>query len=250
VDTAFIISQISKVVILAAIAYGGGLVVRRYDVMVNYTRKINHFALYCVPPLLDTFFGVTETAFSAFSGAINGLATVAVFVLFWKPIRTRFSFAQTMFLSFDRPEDRPHTLKWLVTQFLAALLVIIPMLFYFQHFGFAPLALMVVLITTVGDGLAEPVGVRYGKHKYSVPGLFVRRRYVRSYAGSACVLLVCVAGILWFHDAFTNTQLLLALLIVPITVTLAEAMSPHTWDSPALLFFAAFGVAAIKQLVP
>jgi phytol kinase len=246
-DPPFLVSQVVKVAALAGIAYAGGLLVRRFDVLVNYTRKINHFALYCIPQLIDVLFEVTR---SAFSGVVNGLATVAMFILFWKPIRGRLSWAQTMFLSWDRPEDRPNTLKWLVSQFLVSLLVLIPMLFYFRHFGFAPLSLMVVLIAIVGDGLAEPVGVRYGHHKYSVPALFTRTQYVRSYAGSACVFVVSTAGILLFHDAFTTLQLVIALLWIPIAMTIAEAVSPHTWDSPLLFFAGAFCVAVIKQLVP
>ncbi len=246
-DTAFFVSQVLKIVALAAIAYLGGRLVQRFGVLVNYTRKINHFALYCVPQLLDTLFAVTH---SAFSGVVNGLATCAMFVLFWTPVRSRVAFAQTMFRSWDRPEDRPHTLKWLVSQFLVSLLVLIPMLFYFQHFGFAPLSLMVVLIAIVGDGLAEPVGVRYGRHKYAVPGLFTRKRYTRSYAGSACVFVVSAAGVLLFHDAFTSPQLVIAVLVIPVAMTIAEAVSPHTWDSPLLFFAGAFCVAAIKQLAP
>ena len=35
-----------------------------------------------------------------------------------------------------------------------------------------------------------------------------------------------------FHASFTPPQFLAALLVVPIAVTLAEAFSPHTWDTP------------------
>lgn len=246
-DAEFILSQMCKVAALAAIAFAGGLLVRHFGVLVNYTRKINHFALFCIPQALDMLFGV---AHSILSGIVNGLATVAMFLLFWRPVRARVPAAQTMFASYDRPEDRPHTLHWLVTQFLAALLVLIPMLLYFRHFGFGPLALMVVLIVTIGDGLAEPIGVRYGRRKYTVPGLLVKKRYVRSYAGSACVLLVSAAGVLLFHDAFTPLQFAIGLLVIPVAVTITEAVSPHTWDSPFLFFSAGVCVAAIKQLIP
>src|SRR5262245_48151496 len=154
-DASLVVSQVVKVGLLSGIAFGGGLLVRNWGVRVNYTRKINHFALFCLPQALDDIFGVAR---GITPGLVNGFATVAMFAVFWGPVRSRLRWAQTMFLSYDRPEDRPHTLWWLVTQFLAALLVIIPMLIYFRHFGFAPLALMVIIIATVGDGLAEPIG--------------------------------------------------------------------------------------------
>jgi hypothetical protein len=40
-------------------------------------------------------------------------------LFFIKPVRKRLALAGTMFLSYDRPEDRPHTMFWLTTQLLA-----------------------------------------------------------------------------------------------------------------------------------
>lgn len=245
-DVAFFASQISKVILLATIAYIGGILVRDFSVRVNYTRKANHFALYCIPQVLDSAFKVTPCIAA---GIVNVIATVAIFILFWQPVRTRFAFAQTMFSSYDRPEDRPHTLSWLVTQFLATLPVLIAMLLYFRHFGFAPLALMIVLIATVGDGLAEPVGIRYGKRKYTVPSFLADRQYTRSYAGSLCMFAVSAAGVLLFHDAFTPLQFAAALILIPCSVTLVEALSPHTWDNPFLFFSGGISVAVVKQLI-
>lgn len=245
-DVELVVSQFFKIGILAGTAFLGGLLVRYYGVRVNYTRKVNHFALFCIPQALDDLFGVTR---GIVPGIVNGFATVAMFTVFWEPVRSRLAWAQTMFLSYDRPEDRPYTLPWLVTQFIAALLVIIPMLIYFRHFGFAPLALMVILIATVGDGLAEPVGVRFGKRKYNVRGMFTDRVYTRSYVGSMCVFLVSVAGVVLFYDSFTPTQFVAALALIPLAMTLAEATSPHTWDTPFLMFSGAFCVAVVKQLL-
>lgn len=246
-DQTLIASQFCKVVILVLVAFGCGCLVRRHGVRVNYTRKINHFALFCLPPWIDLWFGVPN---GVPAGVANGLSTGLLFAMFMAPVRARLPIAETMFASYDRPEDRPHTLTWIVTQYLAALVVMVPMLICFRDWGFAPLALMIVLITVVGDGLAEPVGVRYGRRKYTVPGLFVNRQYQRSFAGSACVLVVAAAGVLLFHDAFSAPQLATALLVVPVTITLTEAVSPHTWDTPFLFLAGGLCVAGIKHGVP
>src|SRR5262245_11310695 len=111
-DVTLVLTQILKIALLAGTAFAGGLLVRDWGVRVNYTRKINHFALFCVPQALDDLFGVAR---GIVPGVVNGFATVAMFTVFWEPLRTRLAWAQTMFLSYDRPEDRPYTLHWLVT---------------------------------------------------------------------------------------------------------------------------------------
>lgn len=247
VDNGLLFSQICKVTALALVALGSGLLVLRHGVRVNYTRKINHFALFCLPPWIDILFDVPN---GVPAGIANGLSTGLLFAFFMAPVRARVPIAQTMFASYDRPEDRPHTLMWIVTQYLAGLAVIVPIMIYFDYRGFGALAMMVVLITIVGDGLAEPVGVRYGKRKYSVPGLFVDRKYERSFMGSLCVLVVGAAGVVMFQDNFTIPQFVAALLVLPITVTLTEAVSPHTWDTPFLFLAGGLCVAAVKNWVP
>jgi len=246
-DSNLILAQALKILLLCGIAFLCGVLVKSRGVKVNYTRKINHFALFCVPQVIDDLLYVSR---GVGTGIVNGLATVALFGVFWEPVRSRIGWAQTMFQSFDRPEDRPYTLRWLVTQFLAALVVIIPMLLFFRHGGFGPLALMVILIATVGDGLAEPVGIRYGRRTYLVRSWASDKVYTRSYAGSFCVFLVGVAGVLLFYDCFTTAQFWAAIIVVPLAMTLAEAFSPHTWDTPFLILSGGACVGAIKVLVP
>ena len=43
-----------------------------------------------------------------------------------------------------------------------------------------------------------------------------------------------ILAIVLMTDYLTTPQLILALLIIPIAMTLAEALSPHTWDAPFL----------------
>jgi phytol kinase len=148
-----------------------------------------------------------------------------------------------MFCSFDRPEDRPWTLTWLYTQFIASYLVLIPLLAYFESREMLPLIMIIIIANGVGDGLAEPVGIRFGTKKYTTYALFTRQKYVRSYAGSACVWLTTVIAILAFQHYFSTTQLIAALLLMPTLITLAEAFSPHTWDSP--LIYASGGASLI-----
>ena len=71
-----------------------------------------------------------------------------------------------MFLSFDRPEDRPNTLLWLSTQITVGYLILIPAIFFFISIGYSDLIMVPILVNGIGDGLAEPVGVKFGRLKY------------------------------------------------------------------------------------
>ena len=96
--------------------------------------------------------------------------------------------------SMDRPEDRPNTLKWIVAFNIipgTLLILIFPLLF--APLGQEDLVLIFVFVTGIGDGLAEPVGVYFGKrgntHQYKVRSCTSTKKYIRSYEGSTCVWL-------------------------------------------------------------
>jgi dolichol kinase len=245
-QSGFWYSELVKVVVLYGVAMLSGLLVQRYDVRVNYTRKINHFALFFVPIFLSQTFAYQGTGINT---AVSGLIFLLVLASYTEPIRRRSGLFALMFLSFDRPEDRPHTLLWLSTQTIAGYMVLLPLLVVFRAVGVPELIYIPILINAVGDGLAEPVGVRFGRHGYSVRALFTTRRYTRTLEGSACVLLTGIAVVLLFAGSFTPLQFWAALLLVPAAMTLAEALSPHTWDTPFLFLTGGLGVLAIVGLL-
>jgi dolichol kinase len=229
------------------IAYLAGRFVEATSVKVNYTRKINFFAIFLVPLLLARLFPYERSFLTI---ALRSLVAAGMFIVLIDPIRTRVPVFATMFRSFDRPEDRPHTLWWLSTQIIAGNLVLIPMSWLFASRGISELMFVPVLIHGIGDGLAEPVGIRWGRHKYTTRAfLSAERRFTRSYEGSACVFITGLLAIALFHEIFTATQFIAALFIVPIIMTLAEAWSPHTWDTPYMFFAGTASVFAVKALV-
>ncbi len=235
-ETAFLLNQLIKVVLLFAVQYSTGLLVVLNGIKVNYTRKINHFVLFLVPVYQDRVFAYEDSAELFVSGTLVTLLSIAIYT---KPIRTRVPVIGTMFRSFDRPEDRPYTLMWLFTQLIAGYLVIIPMGLLFAHYDLLHLMLIPVLINGIGDGLAEPVGVRFGRNHYHTYAIFTRRKYIRTLEGSACVLLTSIITIAAFYPHFTSIQFAAAMLIIPPLLTAAEAFSPHTWDTP-FIFLAGY----------
>ena len=157
-------------------------------------------------------------------------------------------FIKRCFLAIDRPEDRPHTLLWLFTQFLGSIIVIIVIAIisevYFST-SWSNIGLFVICLAMIGDGFAEPIGVRFGKHRYRTFALFTKKRYYRTIEGSLAVFISTIFVVLVFGYLFTGEQLFYALIILPIAITLTEAFSPHTWDSPFLLGVAGLGTVAI-----
>ena len=233
----FIVNQCIQSGVLFLTAYGGGQLVIKKGVRVNYTRKINHFMLFISPMFLNRILSYEYTLVTLIASFLIGVLTLGVYI---KPIREKYGFIATMFASFDRPEDRPNTLLWVSTQIIVAGFILIPMIVYFFTIGKLDLVFIPLLINGLGDGLAEPVGVAFGKHKYTVRALFSDKRYERSLEGSFCVFVVSVLSIILMMGNFTHHQFIVALAVIPVVMTLAEALSPHTWDSPFL-----FGVCGL-----
>lgn len=229
--------------LLFLIHYINGLLVIYRSFKVNYTRKINHFAFFFLPTFLSS---VIEYPYSAATFFMDMVCAFIFLTFFIAPLRNRIQPLFVMFRSFDRPEDRPFTLIWLYTQFIASYLVLIPLLIYFENHNMLPLLMIIIIANGVGDGLAEPIGIRYGKRKYTTYALFTKERYVRSYAGSACVLVTTFVAVLAFQQYLNSIQLITALLTIPVLITFAEAFSPHTWDSPFI--YAVGGVSLIGIL--
>tara|TARA_B100001750_G_scaffold49353_1_gene37356 strand:- start:3507 stop:4247 length:741 start_codon:yes stop_codon:yes gene_type:complete len=239
-------SLLFKSIGVGAILILSGFLARDFKIKVNYTRKINHFALFFIPIFVDyqlntaTFTDIDNLVVSGF------LATTALMV-FWEPIRNAIPLAQLTFEGFDRPEDRPYTLVWIITQFAVGYLVIIPFAWYFGQIGLEELVMIPILINAVGDGLAEPVGVKFGKHPYTTKGLFVDREYQRTLEGSACVWIVGLLAIWLYKIHFNSTEFIVSLLLIPPIMTITEAKSPHTWDTPFLFFSGYVSLLAICE---
>jgi len=173
---------------------------------------------------------------------------LACLLLLYRPVRERSSFLSTAYSAIDRPEDRPFTLIWIATQLAATYLVLIVMIAWLNRYDKTILISITVLIAAIGDGLAEPVGIRFGKRSYRVHALFTDKKYIRTLEGSMCVFLSAVLAVFLLAGHLNQVQLVLALLIIPITTTLAEAFSPHTWDGPFIYLAGGLSTVMVLEL--
>jgi dolichol kinase len=234
--TEIILKKLAIFVFISILLYlNGKVLVQKLNVKINYTRKINHIAIWLLPFIIDLIFKVDEVFISNLWNIVIGAVGFLVFTI---PIRTRdkSKIIETMFDSFDRPEDRPNTLLWLSTQNIFTALTLAPFIALWSSWSVSSFIFVPLIVITFGDGLAEPIGVYFGKHKYKASALCTTKEYERSFEGSLCVYLstVCILSIL-YHE-FTNVEFFINLSIVPFCVTITEAFAPHTWDNPLLIF--------------
>lgn len=210
---------------------------------VGYTRKAQALALYFLPYIAMQ----GPSPYSMITTASISLGSfILLLMMLSAPVRNRIPALATAFASIDRPEDRPFTLTWLITSVIAAWGVICLWIWAApETIGYLFVALF---ISGVGDAIAEPVGLYFGRHKYQTRALGTDRTYIRTYEGSAAVFASGVIAVLLVHGLTIDSKALAALALFPIAGTLAEAKSPHTWDQPFIIgccALVAVGLSAI-----
>ncbi|TWU18977.1 hypothetical protein [Allorhodopirellula heiligendammensis] len=239
----YLISLVLHQAILAAVCYLTGWCVLRWDVKVNYTRKINHFMLMLIPFVLAWWLPYVPNVPTTIASLVTFVTMTSLFL---PPIRNRVPLVATAFASVDRPEDRPHTIAWIMSQAVAAYLVILVVFLTLRWLKAPELIAIPLLINGIGDGLAEPIGIRFGRHRYQVPSLAAGRCYTRSYEGSACVWVTSVIVILFLLPTLSWPVFIALVTWVPPIMTLTEAFSPHSWDAP---FMYAMGGACVSLVL-
>lgn len=206
-----------------------GLAVTYKNFSVNYARKMFSIGFFLISAWLltrpETAQGWVETLLSLIVPLLWLLSYLNVF-------RKKSRFLQICFSTIDRPEDRPFTILWLTTSLIVGYWILILMIKWLALYDAQSLIYITVFISTFGDGLAEPIGVTFGKHTYKARALFTRKMYTRSIEGSTCVALSAISIILAMNAYLTLPQMIAMFALMPIAMTLTEAKSPHTWDNP------------------
>lgn len=241
----FWLGELLKTVAFFLTTFALGQFLVKKGVKVNYTRKIFHFVFFFFPVYLSTAMPFEPSIYKTLT---SGIVVLACLCLMWEPIRSRSYFLLTAYSSIDRPEDRPFTLMWISTQLVATYLVLVVMVVWLRQYDKTALIYIIILVAGIGDGLAEPVGVRFGKWKYTVGALFTDKKYTRSFEGSMCVFISGILAVLLLSEQLSHTQLVLSLLLIPGSMTLAEALSPHTWDGPFLYLVGGASTVIVLEL--
>ncbi len=199
----------------AALWFAGWL--QRRGARTGYTRKIFHFLIFTTVAILEWRLGTPAVCL------FGAMCTAAVFTAVWRGP------GSVLYEALARPQDAPHRTWFILVPYFATLLGGLA-----ANLAFGPAALAGYLVTGLGDAIGEPVGTRFGTHRYhvrsraSVPA-------TRSLEGSAAVLAMSAAALA--IAAAASPAMTLAWTTVPKLVVIAaacalvEAVSPHGWDN-------------------
>jgi phytol kinase len=200
----------------------------RRDVRTPYTRKVFHFLILTAALVVHLLWGLQGTVV---------FGTVVALIVLHAVLRgDGYAFYEAL----ARPSDAPRrSLFIIVPLFTTAVGGVLANLLFpdWAFVGYAAVAW--------GDAVGEPVGARWGKHRYRVPSLAGVRAW-RSAEGSAAVLVASAfASALALLLAGSEPATALRVGLVAGTATmLVEAVSHHGLDNLTIQIAAA-GVAAL-----
>jgi phytol kinase len=183
------------------------------------SRKLNHITCLTAGAVL---FGWLPEAVARPSCYV-GMGVPFCLLLLVCAFRDRWA-VRNMFYGYARASDAPHEafhvwFSWLVS--IAGLVGID------QVFGDMTITRTACLVLGLADGVAEPVGVRWGRNKYRVPAVTGGAPAHRSVEGSAAVFVTTFAVVFWTWAPATAGLAL----VVAAVVTVVEAFSPHGLDN-------------------
>jgi phytol kinase len=193
---------------------------KRQGVRTGITRKVFHFVVFASAGLLQWGFGTPLLCL--FGGMVSLVVLYAV-------LRGN---GHPLYEALAREGDAPHRTWYIVVPYVATAVGGLCATFWFHK-----LALAGFLVTGIADAIAEPVGVRWGKHRYRVllPG---RVASWRSLEGSTAVFLGSLVALAVTAAGLARTPLggaqLLAIVAIALACTALEAVSPHGWDNLVL----------------
>ncbi len=197
------------------------------EVRTPYTRKIFHFLIFTMASVVQLTAGL--------AGVMIFGSVTALCVLYAVMRGQGFPFYEAM----ARPTDEPHRSFYILVPLLTtALGGVISNLFFikFAYIGY--------LVGGWGDAIGEPVGSRWGKHRYKVPSL-LGVNATRSLEGSLAVFSVSfLAAVLGLTlGGFALPSALACAALCAVAGALVESVSTHGLDNLTIQVTAA-GVAA------
>jgi phytol kinase len=198
----------------------------------GYTRKIFHVLIFLSAVAVQAFWGFA--AVCLFGTMVSLVIAYALF----RGVGNKF------YEALAREQDGPHRTYYIVLPYFATLIGGVV-----NNILFGPLAIIGYLVGGLGDAAGEPVGTRWGRHRYVIPAFGKTRATTRSYEGSLGVLIVSLAA-LFIATAITpdihlNARSAITLPVIAMACTVVEAISPHGWDNTSMQIVPALLAAAL-----
>lgn len=196
--------------------YCSGTLKLSYKIKTNYTRKLFHILVFSFAGVIGLFF---EFRAVMLYGGITALIVIFVIYLGEEHI---------LYEGIAREQDKPHRSLYIGVPFITTAIGGLLNNYFFLEF-----ALVGYLVAGWGDAIGEPVGVRFGKHRYKVPSLR-GVKCTRSIEGSSAILVMSAIGTavaLFLIGGVSMQVILIVAILTGIATALIEAISPHGLDN-------------------
>ncbi len=194
-----------------------GRLKRDLGLRTGYSRKAFHFATFFSVALLHGFVGTPAVCL------FGGMTSL---VVLYALIRGD---SHLLYEAMAREKDAPRRTYYIVVPYFSTLAGGLLSNILFGH-----RAVVGYLVTGLGDAVGEPVGTRFGRHRYPVPSLRGVKAW-RSLEGSAAVLVASALAValgFWLNPQLAAGPLFWAKLpAVALACALVEAVSPHGLDN-------------------
>lgn len=188
----------------------------KYRLPVGYSRKVFHFLIFTFAGIFGWIGGFPAVqVFGASIGAVVGEAVLN-------------GSRSSLYTALARPSDAPYEKLYIVVPFCMTALGGMLSNLLFNEF-----ALIGYIAAGWGDAVGEPVGTRWGKHRYRVIDITNMKTY-RSLEGSMAVLIACWMGcalVLSFGYNYSLVDIVTPSLQIALLTTLVEAVSLHSMDN-------------------
>ncbi len=174
----------------------------------GYTRKIFHFVAFISTAAFLRYAPFDATILLILIGALSvSVACLSGNTFSW-------------FKGIRRKSDYPNETLYVLLPLICTIIWLAGGITLFER------SIMVTgtLCVAIGDAIAEPIGVRFGKHKYDVYS-FTGNKSQRSLEGSLSVFIMCALIIFLFTN---NVTLAVS---VSIVLSFIEAISPRGTDN-------------------
>jgi phytol kinase len=185
------------------------------NVRTAYTRKIFHFTIFTMATVVHLQWGLPGVT-------VLGIVTSCV-VLYgvWRGSGNRF------YEALARPADAPHRTMFIIVPLLTTIVGGVVSNTFFPFYAYVG-----YLVCGWGDAVGEPVGSRWGRHKYRVPSMSGVPA-ARSIEGSLAVFLFgSAAAIIGFYAYGSPPKnAVLVGLACGLAGAIVEAVSTHGLDN-------------------
>jgi len=196
----------------------------------GYTRKIFHFLIFISAAVIEWIWGTSVVCL--FGGSVS-------LVILYALVKGS---GDLLYEGIAREKDEPRRSFYIIVPYFATLIGGL-----LSNIFFGSNAIIGYLVTGFGDAIGEPVGTRFGRHKYKVLS-FGGVKAFRTIEGSAAVFIVCIfaasAGIALLPNSVFNLKTLTFIPVLSLVCMLTEALSPHGWDNATMQFVPSYFVSS------